>query len=263
MQIDALARVPAVGQGEGAAVGTHGVVAHALNFVGDVGRVVHEGIFHIHVKRQVVAFHFPTRRHFYLVPAIGVGIVGIKIGCAGTLRGFGHKLELPRTVEREIFRLLGREPGLLVIDIGTHGGGSGVRDISGVAVFLIILIIRLVLPLGAHLFGHYGEAEAGSLGSGIGGSFEIGRAVLSEVVFRRTFQGIYIIYAFQPADFREVIILVGVGGLNGVDERHAVAVEVAVEGEAAEARIDEHLALLALLQFPHLRGGGDIRLFGI
>ena len=50
--------------------------------------------------------------------------------------------------------------------------------------------------------------------------------------------------------------------MNGVDERHAVAVEITVEGEAAKPGIDEHLALLALLQFPHLRRGAAIGLFG-
>ena len=50
--------------------------------------------------------------------------------------------------------------------------------------------------------------------------------------------------------------------MNGVDKRHAVAVEIAVESEAAESGIDEHLALLALLQFPHLRRGAAIGLFG-
>ena len=50
--------------------------------------------------------------------------------------------------------------------------------------------------------------------------------------------------------------------MNGVDERHAVAVEITVEGETAKPGIDEHLALLALLQFPHLRRGAAIGLFG-
>ena len=50
--------------------------------------------------------------------------------------------------------------------------------------------------------------------------------------------------------------------MNGVDERHAIAVEITVEGETAKPGIDEHLALLALLQFPHLRRGAAIGFFG-
>ena len=173
VEVDALARFPALGQGKRAAVRADGVVAHALNLIGDVGRIVHESIFYIHVKRQVVAFHLPAGGHFDFVPAVSIGIVGIKIFLAGALRRLGHELELPHAVEREVVRLFGREPRLVVIDVGTHGGGGGVRNISGMAIFLIILIISLVLPFGAHFFRHYGKTEARGFGCGIGSGFEV------------------------------------------------------------------------------------------
>ena len=173
VEVDALTRFPALGQGKRAAVRADGVVAHALNLIGDVGRIVHESIFYIHVQRQVVAFHLPAGGHFDFVPTISIGIVGIKIFLAGALRRLGHELELPHAVEREVVRLFGREPRLVVIDVGTHGSGGGVRNISGMAIFLIILIISLVLPFGAHFFRHHGKTEARGFGCGIGSGFEV------------------------------------------------------------------------------------------
>ena len=77
--------VPALGQSECAAVRTYGVVAHAAYLIYNIRRFILEGILHVHIKRQVVAFHLPARGNIYIIPRRDIGIVAPKSILAGTL----------------------------------------------------------------------------------------------------------------------------------------------------------------------------------
>ena len=59
MEEHALAALPALGQGEGAAIRTYGVLVEIVVESGDAGRLVLERIAHIIIYRHIVASHFP------------------------------------------------------------------------------------------------------------------------------------------------------------------------------------------------------------
>ena len=117
----ALARGPVVGQGEGAAVRTDGVLVDTVHLTANEGRVAHEGVLHIDVDGFVVALHFPAGGHFDVVPSRHISGCAPEVIFSGTHEGVGGIVEFPGAVEREVLCLLGCQPRIGIARVGAHG----------------------------------------------------------------------------------------------------------------------------------------------
>ena len=150
--------LPALGQGEGAHVGTYGidtVVLAAVVEAGtglDEGRCIGMGIFHVAVDGPVIALHLPVGGNGNRVPRRHV--VALLPEVQRTLRRFGHEVEAPRAVEAAVERTLRIGPRRGVVGrIGEHLPLRGVGHEGGRTRFLVFGKHGLVLPVRSLDFG--------------------------------------------------------------------------------------------------------------
>ena len=140
--------VPIGGKVEGAAITTHGVGIHqSLIFLAelDIRWFVDKDIVYIDINGLVVAFHFPARGHFDVVPLGDVEVGLHKRGVA--LASIWSIFELPPSIEREELRLLRIQPGFFVACIGLELSGGGVGDEGGAATLLVDAKNHFIFPL--------------------------------------------------------------------------------------------------------------------
>ena len=139
--------VPISGEIEGAAIASHGVRIHfSFKFRSeiDVGRSVIKDVVHIDVDRLVVAFHFPARRYFDIVPFGHIKSRLHKRGIA--LFGIRRILELPFSVERKELCVFWSQPSFLITRIALEFVGGSIRNVSSVTTFFVDTKDFLILP---------------------------------------------------------------------------------------------------------------------
>ena len=266
---NALAARPAFGQGEVAAVRSHGVVEAVAHV--DGGRRIVEGIVHVDVVGLAVAFHLQARGHGNRVPGSHIGRVGVEGFGTGCLRGSVHPVKVPDAVERHPFGARRVVPGLFVASlVGAEGLGRGVGHKDGVGSELVFAEDRLVLPeAGAGLLLRRGflKDEVGGFGLALVGQFQ-------PVVFHHVY-GLRLVAApvelegvFQALDGFDLEALVGAARVGGPMHEVEGAGGLAgghVDGEVGVARTLDDAAAVAegcQLEGPFLARGGGVEVFG-
>ena len=140
--------VPISGEVEGATIAAHRVgVYQSFILIAelDEGWFVVEDVVYIDINGLVVAFHFPARGHFDVVPLRHVKC-GLHKRCVA-LGSIWSILELPLSIECEELRLLRIQPGFFVACIGLKLSGGGVGDEGGVAALLVDAKNHFIFPL--------------------------------------------------------------------------------------------------------------------
>ena len=134
-------------------VGTHRIDSIVLSTIViartslDKGRSVSMRIFYIAVERFVIALHLPVGRYGDIIPC--AYIVTFLPEVERALRWLGHKVEFPRTIEREITIGLRLCPGSIVVGyIGKHFLFAVVGQVGGYTCFLILSENSFVFPIG-------------------------------------------------------------------------------------------------------------------
>ena len=139
--------VPISGEIEGAAIASHWVRVHFSRIFrseSDIRRFVVEDVVHIDIDRFVVAFHFPARRYFDVVPFRNIESRLHKRGVA--LGSIGRILELPFSIERKELRVFGSQPSLLIARIALEFVGGSIRNVGSVTTFFVDTKDFLTLP---------------------------------------------------------------------------------------------------------------------